>query len=337
MGAVLPMQAEYDFWNTSKQDRVFRRLFFFLLVLSIAFGALIYIYQVPPQALLDKPKVKPSITQIQLKKEPIVEPKPEPVKPKPPEPKAKEPPKVEPPKAEAPKPKPKAVEPPKVQPPQPKPEPVKPTPSPVQQREAARAKAQTRGLAAVDMSGLTAAADAAPQASASKIIASQGNSSQSRERLYAASAQQASTDLAGSASSSSLDARMDRATTGGASSNAGGGDAVLASGNGGGGSSAARAGQRDEASVRRVFEQSKSSASALYNRALRKNPTMSGRVTFEVVISPGGQVTSAKILDSQLNDAGLERKLLLKVRSLQFGAQNVSVLKLTYSYDFLPT
>ena len=63
---------------------------------------------------------------------------------------------------------------------------------------------------------------------------------------------------------------------------------------------------------------------------------MSGRVTFEVEIAPNGSVTSARIVESQLNDPDLERKLLLKVRSLQFGAKAVAILKLTYSYDFLP-
>lgn len=330
MGAVLPKtQPNFDFWNTSQQDRQFRRLLTFLSLITCIFSVFIYLYQVPPKALLEKKEKEPVITQIQLKKEPIIEPKvEEPI----PEPKQPEP---EPPKPEVQKPKPE----PKPEP-KPKPEPVKPeptpTPSPEQQRAEARAKVQAQGLAAMDMSGLTAMADNKPRASASKIVAAKGDAGASQERVYAASADQASTNLAGSASSANIDARLERSSTQGATSSAGGSDAVIGS-NGTAQASASRAGQRDEASVRRIFEQSKSSASALYNRALRKNPTMSGRVTFEVVIAPNGQVTEARIVDSQLNDAALERKLLLKVRSLQFGAQNVAVLKLTYSYDFLPS
>ena len=341
MGAAFSIINDSDFWNTSRQDKFFRKLFAILLCCATLFGLLVYIYDVPPQPLLDEPEKKPAITKIQLKKQPEpAPPKPEP-KPEPPKPEPKpEPPKPEPkpePAPAPPQPKPEPA-PPK---PQPKPEPPKPQPpSQAELRQAARQKVQNTGLAALssNMQGMTNTADASPRVSASKIVAAEATSDRGQERLYASSSNQGQANLSASTSSQDLDARLDDARTGGATSNSGGNDAVLASSGGGSsGSGTTGAGQRDEASVRRIFEQSKSSASALYNRALRKNPTMSGRVTFNVEIAPNGSVTNASIVDSQLNDPELERKLLLKVRSLQFGAKPVAVLNLTYSYDFLPS
>lgn len=335
MGAAQQIHAESDFWSTSKQDRVFHILFLILFCFSATFGVLIYQYQVVPEAPIKALEKKEVITKILLEKEEPPKPEPKIEKPKP------EPPKPEP-KPEPPKPKPEPTpEPPKPEPPKPEPkvvQPEPPKPTQAELRQTARAKAQNTGLAALsqDMSGITAMADSAPQASASKVIAAQSKNGRGQERLYASAASQANTNLSGSASSANLDARLDSATTRGVSSSAGGSDAVLASGGPSGTGQGGGAGQRDEASVRRVFEQSKASASALYNRALRKNPTMSGRVTFQVEIAPNGSVTSASIVESQLNDPALERKLLLKVRSLQFGAKAVAVLRLTYSYDFLP-
>lgn len=333
MGAALSIHSESDFWNTDRQDRVFRRYFYILFTFALILGIILYQYQATPEALLNTPKPKPAITKILLKKEPpppVVE-TPEPVQPEPEPPKPEPAPEPEP--APAPEPAPIPAPEPEVQAP--------PEPTQAEVRQAARAKAQNTGLAALskDMSGLTDLADNTAQASASKVVAASSDSGQAQERLYAASAQQGQADLSGNASSADLDARLAQGQTSGATSTAGGGDAVLASGGSGSGGSGAgaAAGQRDEASVRRIFEQSKSSASALYNRALRQNPTMSGRVTFEVEIAPDGSVTAASIVSSELNDADLERKLLLKVRSLQFGAKDVAVLKLTYSYDFLPS
>lgn len=314
MGVALPIHTNSEFWNTAPQDRVFRQFFSGLLAIATALALLILVYQVPPQPLLSPVEEPPAITRIQLER------KPEPVIPKP----APEEPKPEPPKATT----------PQLQ------EPVKPViPKPVapppvtNDRDAARDKVRNVGLAAVvgDLSALNAQANQ-PQASASKVIAAQGQSQTAQERLYAGSAQLASAHLSGQTSTGDLDARLDPIQTSRVTSGAGGGDSALTAGT----RTTAAAGQRDEASVRRVFEQSKSSASALYNRALRANPTMSGRVTFEVVISPSGAVTSAKIVSSELNDPALERKLLVKVKTLQFGAKAVASLRLTYSYDFLP-
>ena len=86
-----------------------------------------------------------------------------------------------------------------------------------------------------------------------------------------------------------------------------------------------------------VFDQNKGAIYSLYSRALRKDPTLQGKVVLEITIASTGRVTSCKILSSELNDKDLERKLVARVKLLNFGARDVEVMVVTYPIDFLPT
>ncbi|NRA42397.1 MAG: AgmX/PglI C-terminal domain-containing protein, partial [Pseudomonadales bacterium] len=97
-----------------------------------------------------------------------------------------------------------------------------------------------------------------------------------------------------------------------------------------------RSGQRSEERIRRVLDSAKGQLYGIYNRALRKNPTLQGRVTFELVIQPNGRVSDCKVVSSALNDSGLERRLIAKMKQLDFGAEDVAVLKTRWAIDFLP-
>lgn len=93
---------------------------------------------------------------------------------------------------------------------------------------------------------------------------------------------------------------------------------------------------RGDQAIRQKMEEAKSRIFAIYNRALRKNPTLQGTVMFKIVIEPDGSVSDAEIVSSELNDEDLERKLLAAVRFIDFGASNVLQTTLNYSFDFLP-
>ncbi len=96
--------------------------------------------------------------------------------------------------------------------------------------------------------------------------------------------------------------------------------------------------QRSPAEIERVFQKNKGAIFNLYNRALRKNPTLAGKVVMELTISPNGQVTSVRILSSELGDEKLERKLVLKIRKFKFASRaNVAEITVTYPIDFLPS
>ncbi len=93
---------------------------------------------------------------------------------------------------------------------------------------------------------------------------------------------------------------------------------------------------RSDADIRRMMEQHKDAIFAIYNRELRKDPTLEGKVTFEIVIQPNGRVTSVKVVSSELGNKSLERKISSRIRLINFGAKDAAVTTLKYSFNFLP-
>lgn len=94
--------------------------------------------------------------------------------------------------------------------------------------------------------------------------------------------------------------------------------------------------QRSDEAIRKVMDRNKGAIFAIYNRALRKDPMLAGKMTVQMVIEASGQVSSIKVLGSELNDPALEKKLLSRIRMIAFGAEAVVPTTLNYSFDFLP-
>ena len=59
---------------------------------------------------------------------------------------------------------------------------------------------------------------------------------------------------------------------------------------------------RSREEIELIFDKNKGSIFALYNRALRRDPTLQGKVVLELTIDPSGVVSNCKILSSELND-----------------------------------
>ena len=97
------------------------------------------------------------------------------------------------------------------------------------------------------------------------------------------------------------------------------------------------AGKRSADEIERVFQKNKDGIFNIYNRALRKNPSLAGQVVVELTIAPDGKVVSVNILSSELGDAALERKLVLKIKRFKFSQANVAEIIVTYPIDFLPS
>lgn len=93
---------------------------------------------------------------------------------------------------------------------------------------------------------------------------------------------------------------------------------------------------RSREEIRKVMDRNKSAIFGIYNRALRKNPALEGKVVFKLEIDSSGQVTNAEIVSSELDDPALERKLLARIRLINFGARDVLKTTLNYDMDFLP-
>jgi len=89
--------------------------------------------------------------------------------------------------------------------------------------------------------------------------------------------------------------------------------------------------------IERVFQKNKGGIFNLYQRALRKNPSLAGQVVVELTIAPDGSVTAVNIISSELGDEKLERKLVLKIKKFKFARANVAEITVTYPIVFLPS
>lgn len=89
--------------------------------------------------------------------------------------------------------------------------------------------------------------------------------------------------------------------------------------------------------VRLVFERNKGSIYAIYNRALRDDPALQGKVVVELKIAPSGEVVDCRIVSTELKAPELERKLLARIKQFDFGAKQVDLMVVTYPLDFLPS
>ena len=89
--------------------------------------------------------------------------------------------------------------------------------------------------------------------------------------------------------------------------------------------------------IKLVFERHKGAIYALYNRALRDEPALQGKVVLELKIAPSGQVEGLRIVSSELKAEELEKKLLARIRQFDFGAKDVDLMVVTWPVDFLPS
>ena len=89
--------------------------------------------------------------------------------------------------------------------------------------------------------------------------------------------------------------------------------------------------------VRRVFDANKGAIFSIYNRALRKDPSLLGKVVLQLVIEPDGTVSACDILTSDLADEELVSRVMRRVQLFDFGERNVSVTKISYPVHFLPS
>ena len=89
--------------------------------------------------------------------------------------------------------------------------------------------------------------------------------------------------------------------------------------------------------IKLVFERNKGAIYAIYNRALRDDPALQGKVVLELKIAPSGEVTGLRIVSSELKAEELEKKLLARIRAFDFGAKDVDVMVVTWPVDFLPS
>jgi outer membrane biosynthesis protein TonB len=97
-----------------------------------------------------------------------------------------------------------------------------------------------------------------------------------------------------------------------------------------------KSGGRSDESIRRVMDDNKGAMFAIYNRALRTDPLLHGRLVFEMVIDPSGSIAQLTLVSSELSDPAVTNKILSRIRLINFGAEAVNSTRVNYSLDFLP-
>jgi len=107
------------------------------------------------------------------------------------------------------------------------------------------------------------------------------------------------------------------------------------------GGAVTRSGQSNLASrsreeIERVFDRNKGAIYSLYNRALRTDPTLQGKVVLRLTITPEGTVSFCEIVSSELGDPELEQRLVQRVLLFQFEAKAVEAVTTTKPIDFFP-
>ncbi|MFW2374680.1 MAG: TonB family protein [Gammaproteobacteria bacterium] len=94
---------------------------------------------------------------------------------------------------------------------------------------------------------------------------------------------------------------------------------------------------RPEQEIAQVFQKNKGAIFSIYNRALRKDPSLQGKVILEITIAPNGSVVKCRILSSELNNTRLEKRLIARVKLFKFKAGNIKQITVKYPIDFLPS
>ncbi len=94
---------------------------------------------------------------------------------------------------------------------------------------------------------------------------------------------------------------------------------------------------RDQNEIELVFQKNKGAINRIYQRALRRDPTLQGKLVLELTIAPDGKVTRVRIISSELNNPALEKKIVARVKMFRFRKRNVETVTVRYPIDFLPS
>jgi len=94
---------------------------------------------------------------------------------------------------------------------------------------------------------------------------------------------------------------------------------------------------RTDEEIQIVFDRYKAALYRIYNRELRKNPTLQGKLVLKLTIQPNGSVSACSLESSDMDAPALEKKIVERVKKFNFGAkEDVPAITILYPIDFLP-
>jgi len=93
-------------------------------------------------------------------------------------------------------------------------------------------------------------------------------------------------------------------------------------------------GQRSEEQLRAVILANRGRIEYIYNKYLRRNPNLSGKIVVEITIEPDGTVSKVRAVESTIDDLSFINDILSAVRRWRFPSITEGVVIVTYPMIF---
>ena len=94
---------------------------------------------------------------------------------------------------------------------------------------------------------------------------------------------------------------------------------------------------RTDEEIQIVFDRHKSALYRLYNRELRRDPTLQGQMVLRIAIEPDGSVSFCEVQSTDMKAPGLATQVVERVKTFDFGAvEGIPAITILYPIDFLP-
>lgn len=328
--AVLSPNLELPWSSSIGDDRRFNKILLVSFAVLVVISLVVTVMKVPEQARAEREKLPPQLARVVLEKQQLPPPKP-----------------IEPPKPEVKKPEPKPEE--------------KPVPKPVEQAQP-KPKPQPSVREPVKSAPAAAIEKAREQAANSGVMQFKDDLAEMREMMQASAVETATTTVTNSPGEA---AQVDRAmiTSGARVASGGINTAAMSRDTGGvalsgrettqvksglaesgkkaaaattGNTDGAGGAARSEEEIRKVMEQHKGAIYSIYNRALRQDPALQGKMVVKLVIDPNGRIVEASMVSSELGDPALESRIVQRIKLITFPASRVARTTLNQTFDFLP-
>ena len=94
---------------------------------------------------------------------------------------------------------------------------------------------------------------------------------------------------------------------------------------------------RTDEEIQIVFDRYKAALYRIYNRELRSNPALRGKMILRITIDPNGEVSACRIESTDLASSALGTEVVERVKKFNFGPKDgVPKITILYPIDFLP-
>ncbi|MEN8184488.1 MAG: AgmX/PglI C-terminal domain-containing protein [Myxococcota bacterium] len=94
---------------------------------------------------------------------------------------------------------------------------------------------------------------------------------------------------------------------------------------------------RTDEEIQIVFDRHKAALYRLYNRELRRDPTLKGQMVLRIRIEPDGSVSLCELRSTDMKAPQLSAQVVARVGTFDFGAkEGIPAITILYPIDFLP-